>query len=82
MQIDNLNIVLKGIWRLADDKDGSQDFIYKKTWGATPMTNEFGQKIETDEELLKEYFWMKDKDNEMIDADLGVQHKNVINIQD
>jgi hypothetical protein len=23
MQIDNLNIVLKGIWRLADDKDGA-----------------------------------------------------------
>lgn len=23
MQIDNLNIVLKGIWRLAEDKDDS-----------------------------------------------------------
>jgi hypothetical protein len=71
MQIDNLNIVLKGIWRLADDKDGAQDFIYKKTWGATTATDGFGQKIQSDEELLKEYFWQKDKDQEMIDADLG-----------
>ena len=82
MQIDNLNIVLKGIWRLADDKDGSQDFIYKKTWGPTTVTNEFGQKTHSDEELLQEYFWQQDKQNEMIDADLGFQHKNVVNIQD
>lgn len=82
MQIDNLNIVLKGIWRLADDKDDSQDFIYKKTWSVSQQTNEFGQKIESDEDLLKEYFWQKDKENEMIDAELGFQHKNVINIQD
>jgi len=32
VQIDNLNIVLKGLWRLCDSKDEAQDFIYKKTW--------------------------------------------------
>lgn len=82
LNIDNLNIVLKGIWRLADDKDDSQDFIYKKTWSVTHQTNELGQKIESDEDLLKEYFWQRDINEEMIDAEIGFQHKNVINIQD
>ena len=31
VQIDSLNIVLKGLWKMAGYSD-AQDFIYKKTW--------------------------------------------------
>ena len=48
IQIDNLNIVLKGLWRLSENREESQDFIYKKTW------NFYQEDVETT--LLKELF--------------------------
>ena len=75
LQIDNLNIVVKGLWRLTEDREDSQDFIYKKTW------NQDGQ-IQNDEYLLKEYFWERDINKEMIDSEIGANHKNIVDLAD
>lgn len=75
LQIDNLNIVVKGLWRLTEDREDSQDFIYKKTW------NQDGQ-IQNDEYLLKEYFWERDINKEMIDSEIGANHKNIVDLSD
>jgi hypothetical protein len=57
---------LKGVWRLSDDKSDQNDFIYKKTWTTNPNADQFENKIKTDEDLLKEYFWLSDMNQEMI----------------
>lgn len=76
LQIDNLNVVLKGLWRLTENRDAAQDFIYKRTFQSPTVQDP----SETEEALLKEYFYEDDINTEMIDQEIGSDHKNLIEI--
>ena len=68
--------MLKGLWRIQDNHEEAQDFIYKKTW--------FSQNDDemNHTQLLQELFWDHDKENEIIDAEIGAKHKNIIDMKD
>ena len=66
--------MLKGLWRLTENREEAQDFIYKKTWG-TSSANE-----ESEEALLKQYYYDEDINLEMIDSSIGQEHKNLMEI--
>jgi len=68
-------MVMKGMWRIADKKENSEDFIFKKTW-PDPSDTDSIQKQKTMEEMLKQLFYEKDVQNEMIDSQIGAEYKD------
>jgi hypothetical protein len=72
VEIDNLNIVLKGLWRLTENRQEQQDFIYKKALHAGGYDNE--------ERLLKELYCDNDINTEMISSEIGGEHKHLIDL--
>ena len=72
MIIDNLNIVLKGQWKIKGNKE-DQDFIYKKTMSdVNSSQNEY---------MLKELFF-EQKSSEFIDPMIGIERKNRMDLSD
>ena len=75
--IDNLNIVLKGQWKIKGNRQEPQDFIYKKSWNPLEGDNQ----AQTNELLLKQLFFDDDV-NTMIDSTMGQEKKNLIDLKD
>jgi len=57
-QIESLNIVMKGVWRIADKKENSEDFIFKRVWAENDLAA-LQQQLNT-EAQLKQLFYDKD----------------------